>query len=64
MWRRKVLIVNDCLPLVANVDIDPGGYRPLDFTEPPLASWRVRELLRWTLAYPDGTREIKVVHSL
>ena len=64
MWRRRVLIVNDCLPLVANVDIEPGGYRPLDFTEPPLKSWNVTELLRWTLAYPDGTREIKVVHAL
>lgn len=63
MWRRHVLIVNDWAPWPVVPDIDPGGYRPLNFAAPPL-KWPVRELLRWTLSYPDGTREIKVVHTL
>lgn len=62
-WRPRVLMVNDYLPLKYNPDIEPGGYRPLDFSAPPL-NWPVRELLRWTLEYPDGSREYKVVHAL
>jgi SAM-dependent methyltransferase len=60
-WRRA-LLVNDWAP-IGNPDIDAGGYRPLDLAAPPF-SWPVREVCRWTLAYPDGTREVKVVHEL
>lgn len=66
-YRRSVaartLIVNDYLPLVENPDIEPGGYRPLDFTAPPF-NWPVRQVCDWYLQYPDGSREHKVVHEL
>ena len=57
-WRR-VLLVNDYAPVTVNPDVGPGGYRPLDLTAPPFR-WPVREVLRYTLAYADGTREIKL----
>lgn len=61
-WRR-CLLVNDYAPVVRNPDIRPGGYRPIDLTAPPFA-WPVRDLLRYTLAYADGTREVKLVQEL
>jgi SAM-dependent methyltransferase len=61
-WRRA-LLVNDYDPVLGNPDIAAGGYRPLDLAAPPF-SWPVTEACRWTLAYADGTREIKVVHEL
>lgn len=60
---RWCLLVNDYAPVVRNPDIKPGGYRPLDLSAPPFG-WPVREVLRYTLAYADGTREVKVVQEL
>lgn len=62
-WRPRVLVVNDYVPMWVNPDIRPGGYRPLDFSAPPL-NWPVREVRRWVLAYPNGATETKVVHEL
>lgn len=57
-WRR-VLLVNDYAIGGVNLDIPAGGYRPLDLAAPPFR-WPVREVLKYTLAYADGTREIKL----
>lgn len=62
MWRR-CLLVNDYAPVVRNPDIRAGGYRPLDLAAPPFG-WPVRDVLRYTLAYADGAREIKAVQEL
>lgn len=62
MWRR-VLLVNDWAPVCRNADTGPGGYRPLNLGTAPFG-WPVRDMLRYTLAYADGTREVKVVQEL